>query len=100
LALKLRSDALSEARGADRHERELRARYHASHFRLGPSNEERPAVLALLLDDLDRSGGLPREVAETWGTSTSQIVRFLKSHPDAFAWLNRLRAERGMRPLK
>lgn len=81
-------------------ERVLRGRYHAGPLRFRETNPDRPSVIALLLNDMHAAGGQPSIVAKIWGTSTSNIVTILKSHPPAFAWINAVRLHHGKGPLK
>lgn len=69
-------------------------------LRFAENNPDRAAVLALILDDLIASQGAPQAVAESWNTSSSQIVRFLKDIPEALHFVNRLRASFDLRPLR
>ncbi|WP_164101275.1 peptide chain release factor family protein [Candidatus Laterigemmans baculatus] len=78
----------------------LRAKYGGAQFRVAEDNVDRPAVLALLLDDLARAAARPAEVAALWQTTTSQIVRFLREIPAAFATVNRWREDMGQKPLQ
>lgn len=81
-------------------EAEIRQRFNGHPFRLNEQNEEKPAVLALVMNDIHASGGQPSLVAEPWGISTSRIVALLKSHPTAFTMVNRIREHHGRGPLK
>lgn len=78
----------------------LRDRYRGTALRIADRNDAKAGVLALVLNDLHACGGQPSAVAPIWRTSTSSIVRFVKSHPPAFAWLNAVRDHHGRRPLK
>ena len=99
LAVEIRSPSLldgtvdSEAQG-------LREKFRGSSLRIGANNSAKPAVLALGLNDLHASGGQPSAVAPHWHTTTSAVVRFVKTHPPAFAMLNTIRSHHGRRPLK
>lgn len=77
-----------------------RRRVIASRLRLAATNPDRPAAIALLLNDLHPAGGQPSLITPFWDTSTSRIVTFLKSTPAAMAWVNQLRAHHGRLPLK
>lgn len=79
---------------------QLRAKYGGARFRVAADNADRPAVLALLLDDLAAAGGKIPEAAELWNTTASQIVRFLREIPEALSAVNRWRDTGGLRPLK
>jgi hypothetical protein len=81
-------------------EAEMRRRYHHQSLRLNDDNEAKPAVLALVLNDLHAAGGQPSLVAPFWGATTSGIVMLTRSYPPAFALLNAIRQHHGRRPLK
>ncbi|MGB7346920.1 MAG: peptide chain release factor-like protein [Pirellulaceae bacterium] len=81
-------------------EADLRAAYYGKSLRLNDRNEAKPAVLALLLNDLHASGGQPSAVAAKWLVSTSGIVNLIKSDGDAFALVNQIRQHHGRRGLK
>ena len=71
-----------------------------STLKVRPSNPAIHALIALLLDDLQASGGLLSEVAERWGVSSSSLVRLLASVPVAWAEVNKLRAAFNRKPLR
>jgi hypothetical protein len=81
-------------------ESEFRHRFYGTSLKIGDRNEAKPAVLALLLNDLHAAGGQPSAVAAQWQTSTSSIVRLIKSHPPAITLLNAIRGHHGRGPLK
>lgn len=81
-------------------EKQLRDDYRGHPLKLNDANEVKPAVLALLLNDLHACGGQPSAMTEIWSTSTSRIVALLKSHPQAFGFVNEIRAHHGRRALK
>lgn len=78
----------------------VRQQFMGGSLKLNDQNESKPAVLALLLNDLHASGGQPSAVAAKWSVSTSAIVNLVKSDGDAFSLLNRIRQHHGRRPLK
>jgi len=84
----------------DELERVVRERYHRGSLKLNETNEDKPALMALLLNDLHASGGQPSLVGPVWGVSTSRIVTCLKSHPPAMLLVNRIRSHHGRGPLK
>lgn len=84
----------------DESEQAVRQAFAGRPLRLGERNPAKPAVLALLLNDLHAAGGQPSLVAAWWSTSTSGIVSLLKSHPPAFALLNEIRSHHGRRALR
>ena len=69
-------------------------------LRLSDHNESKPAVLALVLNDLHAAGGQPSLVAPLWSATTSSLVALVKSHPPAFGLLNAIREHHGRGPLK
>ncbi|MGV3484757.1 MAG: peptide chain release factor family protein [Planctomycetaceae bacterium] len=81
-------------------ETELRARWQGRPLKIGESNFDRSAVLALVLNDLHRAGGQPSLVAGQWQISTSSLVHFVASVPPAFQLLNRWREHHHRSPLK
>jgi len=98
LAVEVRTDSVLDGfvSGA---EAEWRAAY-VGNLRIGERNAARPAVLALILNDLHAAGGQPSVVAKRWKASTSAVTRLLKSHPPAFALVNAIRKHHGRGPLK
>ncbi len=84
----------------DPDEAAVRERFRGKSLRIADSNEAKPAVLALLLNDLHAAGGQPSLVASFWSVSTSSIVALTKSHPPALALLNQIRNHHGRRGLK
>tara|TARA_R110002049_G_scaffold4601_5_gene32123 strand:+ start:178720 stop:179313 length:594 start_codon:yes stop_codon:yes gene_type:complete len=90
----------NEATEIDATESSVRQRYAGHPLRLNEQNEDKPAVMALLLNDLHASGGQPSLVSKAWKVSTSRIVAFLKSHAPAFALVNQIRQHHGRGPLK
>ncbi|MEX0824768.1 MAG: peptide chain release factor-like protein [Pirellulaceae bacterium] len=69
----------------------LRNRYRGRSIWVSESNVDRPALIALLLDELVAKEYDLASVAKEWRTSSSQIVRLLRSYPPALDLLNRLR---------
>lgn len=69
----------------------LRNRYRGRSIWVSESNVDRPALISLLLDDLVANEYELSDVAKQWGTSSSQIIRLLRSFPPALDLLNRLR---------
>jgi hypothetical protein len=78
----------------------LREQYRGKSMRMNDGNQAKPAILALVLNDLHASGGQPSAVVPLWSTTTSAIVGLLKSHPPAFKLVNAFRAHHGRRALK
>lgn len=81
-------------------ESDVREQYYGGSLKMNDSNQAKPAVLAMLLNDLHASGGQPSAVAALWSVSTSKIVALVKSNRPAFALLNKFRAHHGRRALK
>lgn len=84
---------------ADADEAALRQRYENQSLRLSESNVDKPAVLALVVNDLWVAGGQPSLVAKQWSVSTSKIVALVRSHAPALAWVNRVRQHHQRLPL-
>ena len=80
-------------------EDEMRKRYHGHPLRLNESNPDKPAVLALTLNDLWVAGGQPSLVATQWSVSTSKLVALVRSNAPALAWVNRVRTHHQRLPL-
>lgn len=99
LAVRTRSP-LDGEQPVDERETELRARLYGKSLRLSDRNDAKPGVLAMLLNDLHAAGGQPSLVAPRWATTSSGMVRLLKSHHPAFELVNRIRMHHGRRPLK
>ena len=99
LAVEIRTDSILDGPVAAA-EAELRKVYCGGDLRINERNAARPAVLALILNDLHAAGGQPSAVAKLWETSTSAVTRLVKSHPPAFIFVNAVRAHHGRGPLK
>ncbi len=99
LAVELRTPSILD-HNESAAEAELRQQYRRHSLRLNDSNEAKPAVLALVLNDLHASGGQPSAVAPLWSVTTSAIVALIKSHHPAFHFVNQVRAHHGRRGLK
>ncbi|GIX00903.1 MAG: hypothetical protein KatS3mg111_4235 [Pirellulaceae bacterium] len=68
--------------------------------RIATTNPDYPAVLAEALDWLEGSQWQISAAAERLGVSTSQLVRLLRTHPQALVLVNRRRAQLGLPPLR
>jgi hypothetical protein len=99
LAVEIRSRSILDG-AIDREEQALRDRFRGHGLRIGVNNPAKPAVLSLVLNDLHASGGQPSAVAPRWHTTTSAVVRFVKTHAPAFMLLNAMRRHHGRGPLK
>ncbi|MDB5353191.1 MAG: prfA 2 [Planctomycetota bacterium] len=71
----------------------------AGRILINPKHDDFPAILAEALDFLDRENGDLRAAGEALGCTMSQLTRFLKQEPRAFAAINRRRQSLGLRPL-
>ncbi len=79
---------------------ELRRRHRGRNVWVGERNEQRPAVISLVLDDAWMAAGNLQGVAEQWQTTASQLLKLLRSHTPALDYLNRMRARWELRPLR
>ncbi|QEF96067.1 Peptide chain release factor 1 [Stieleria maiorica] len=77
----------------------IRRRYANHSLRLNDANDDKPAVLALVLNDLWVAGGQPSLLAPSWSVSTSKIVSLIRSYGPALAWVNRVRSHHQRLPL-
>lgn len=77
-----------------------RTRCHNGRLSVSARHKDFPALLAEILDHLHASDADPREAASLLECSTSQLVRFLKVEPAAFALVNSWRREHDRHPLK
>lgn len=75
---------------------------HISEGRLqiNPRNPALYHVIGLVLDAVYAFDGDVRAAAGFLGVTPSSLTRFLGEHPKAWAEANRIRAERGVRPLR
>ena len=103
LAVAVRTEAEMDV-GAQQHppreEAEVRDRYRARRLRLADDNVEKPAVIALLLNDLHAAGGQPSLVARQWQVTTTSIVSLLQSYRPALDLVNAIRNHHGRPALK
>lgn len=102
LAVQLRTASVLDpsAEPDDSAEAAVRQRYQRHSLKLSDTNQDKPAVLALLLNDLHAAGGQPSVVAPRWAATTSAVVSLLRSHRAAFRWVNQVRAHHDRPPLK
>ncbi|EMI52306.1 peptide chain release factor family protein [Rhodopirellula sallentina] len=101
LAVSLRTRSpLDDGKAIDAAEKAVRDRFRGSPLKLAEQNEAKPAVLALLLNDLHVGGGQPSLVAPFWKVSTSRINACLRSHRPALTLVNRIRDHHSRGPLK
>lgn len=97
LAIRLRT-AGSQTQTAEI-EMTCRQRWSGRGLKIATTNDDFQAVLALVLDDLYRSGGQPSLVGPLWQSSTTAVVSFVASEPAALQEVNRWREHHGRRPL-
>lgn len=83
----------------DSNEIAYRDRYRGHSMKLSEANADKPAVLALVLNDVLVAGGQPSLVGDCWQTSTSRIVALLRSHTPSLQWVNRVRRHHQRYPL-
>ena len=100
LAVEVRSPSPIDGCEICSEEENLRKQYQDKALKLSDRNSDKPAVLALLLNDLHVCGGQPSAVGPVWRTSTSALVRLVKSHPNAFVFLNQIREHHCRLPLR
>ena len=77
-----------------------RRRQQGSRIRCNPTHRDFPSLLAEALDALYQSNWESRDAAEHLGISSSQLAKFVREHPPAFALWNTERTSRGLRPLR
>ncbi len=77
-----------------------RSRCPRGRIAVNPAHDDFPALLAEALDVLDAYDHDPKPAAEFLGSSSSQLVKFLKLEPRAFALVNQRRAAAGLHGLK
>jgi len=77
-----------------------RSRLQGRKVRVSSEHVDFPPLLAESLDFLLAEDYDVVKAARRLGCSTTQLVRFLKSAPQAFALLNKERSERGLPPMR
>lgn len=97
LAIRLRTATAQP--DCDPAERQCRGRWTGRSLKISAQNEDFAAVLALVMDDLYRSGGQPSLVGPLWKASTTAVVALVGSQPAALQEVNRWREHHGRRPL-
>jgi hypothetical protein len=73
-------------------------RLRGARIQVSALHNDFPSLLAEAMDTLEHFDWNLPAAAEFLGTSSSQLVKFLKQEPRAFLFLNAQRAERGLRP--
>lgn len=63
---------------------------------VNPAHDDFPAMLAIALDALARSGWKPPESSESLGCTASQLLKLLRAEPRAWLLLNAERRTRGL----
>ncbi len=98
LAIRLRTAPAQSS--VDAETQACRARWSGKSLKISSKNEDFAAVLALVMDDLHRSGGQPSLVGPLWKASTTAVVSLLASQPAALQEVNRWREHHGRGPLR
>ncbi|MEZ6091735.1 MAG: peptide chain release factor-like protein [Pirellulaceae bacterium] len=93
LALHVRQDVTSEVVS-------LVSQYGGSPFRVSSGNHSFAIVLTDVLNRVLSADGELQSAAEFWRTTPSQIIRFLKQEPRAFAIVNQKRSDCNVHQLK
>lgn len=78
----------------------LREQHRGRSVWVAERNEQRPAVFSLVLDDALAAEADLHQVAQRWSTTASQLLKLLRSHSPALEYLNRMRGDYGLRPLR
>lgn len=81
-------------------EETIRKKYQGTALKLADDNSDKPALLAVLLNDWLVAGGQPSLVGRHWNVSTSRVVAAVRSVPQAWTWANRVRAHHDRPPLR
>lgn len=76
------------------------SRCRGARISINPAHDDFPSLLAESLDTLSALGDDLHTAAERLGCTPSQLVKFWKQEPRAFAMLNTTRTLQGLRPLK
>jgi hypothetical protein len=76
------------------------SRLKGSRLQVSPEHNDFPALLAEILDHWHDSDGELGPIAETFRTTSSQLVKLLQLEPKAMELVNRHRQEQGKRPLQ
>ena len=102
MAIRLRSqnNASDRSPTTDPRSIELRALGQSRRLKVSASNDDYPAILALVLDDLHRAGGQPSLVGPLWNSSTTAVVSLVSIWPAALQEVNRWREHHGRGPLR
>jgi hypothetical protein len=71
----------------------------AGRIEVAQGNDLYPAVIGLVLDALASADWALAPAREWLGVSASQLIKYLRDDPEAWAWVQRERAARGLHPL-
>lgn len=85
---------------ADSRSNQLRELGQSRRLKVSAGNEDYPAILALVMDDLHRAGGQPSLVGPLWNASTTAVVSLVAVWPAALQEVNRWREHHGRGPLR
>ncbi len=96
LALKFRTDRSPDTTPSNL----WQSRCHGGRIAINPSHSDFPSLLAESLDRLAADDWDTAAAAEQLAVTPSQLAKFLKLEPRAFALLNTEREQRGLRPLR
>jgi hypothetical protein len=96
LALKFRSDRRLDATPSEL----WCSRCRGGRIAVNPSHTDFPTLLAEALDCLSEADWDTTAAAERLTVTASQLAKFLKLEPRAFALFNAERDQRGLRPLR
>ena len=77
-----------------------RSRVQNGRIQVNQQHDDFPAMLAECLDALAFYAWEPSQAKDALGCSSSQLIKFLKKEPRAFACLNRQRKAKGLKPLR
>lgn len=99
LAVELRTPSIFDAEPLS-DEADIRQQYRGTKLRVAGSNPTRPAIMALVLNDLLAAGGQPSLVANQWSTHTGAVVGLVRAHHPAMELVNAIRSHHGRPPLK
>ncbi len=101
LAIRVRTDSTTgQVAGGSPEEARIRTTWSDRKLKVSARHADYPAVLALVLDDLHRSGGQPSLVGRMWQASTTAVVSLVAQTPPAMVEVNRWREHHGRRGLR
>jgi hypothetical protein len=102
MAIRLRSaiGAIEQSPLTDPRSSQLRELGRSRRLKVSAGNDDYPAILALVMDDLHRAGGQPSLVGPLWNASTTAVVSLVSVWPAALQEVNRWREHHGRGPLR